>query len=139
MNHDASVYTIDITVWRDFSQDISFFFLFFLAPMLSSPSDQRPFRRMKKVTEREKKVNYRGKKEKKKGRKSGSISNILFFSFRLERLAEWLVILVNVTTVPPSSDDVVMMLCQSVVLGRYIHVHVYIYLYAAVHPQTRNT
>lgn len=57
---------------------------------------------MKKDTERErekKRVNYGGEKEKKKSRKSGSISNIPFFSFRLETLAEWLVILVNVTTV----------------------------------------
>lgn len=40
MNHDAFVYTIDITVWKDFSQVISFFFSFFFfsiaASMLSS-------------------------------------------------------------------------------------------------------
>lgn len=65
----------------------------------------------------------------KKSRKNGSISNILFFSFRLETLAEWLVILVNVTTVPPSSGDDVMMLYRSVVLGRHIHIYTYIQQY----------
>lgn len=85
---------------------------------------------MKKVTEREKKkVNYRGEKEKKKSRKNGSIS--IFFSFRLETLAGWLVILVNITTVPPSSGDDVMMLYRSVVLGRYIHIYTYIQQYTA--------
>lgn len=83
---------------------------------------------MKKVTER--KIKLQGEiLEKQKSRKIGSISNILFFSFRLERLAEWLVILVNVTTVPPSSGDDVMMLYQSVVLGRYIHMYTYIQPY----------
>lgn len=55
----------------------------------------------------------------------------LFFPFRLETLADWLVILVNVTTVPPSSGDDVMMLYQSVVLGRYIHIYTYIQQYTA--------
>lgn len=87
---------------------------------------------MKKDTERERKkrVNYGGEKEKKKSRKNGSISNIPFFSFRLETLAEWLVILVNVTTVPPSSGDDVM-LYRSVVLGRHIHMYAYIQQYTA--------
>lgn len=57
---------------------------------------------------------------------------IFFFSpLRLETLTDWLVILVNVTTVPPSSGDDVMMLYQSVVLGRYIHVYTYIQQYTA--------
>lgn len=112
-----------------------FLFLVLFCPYALIISDQRPFRRMKKVTEREKKkVNYRGKKEK-KSRKNGSISNILFCSFRLETLAEWLVILVNVTTVPPSSGDDVMMLYRSVVLGRYIHMYTYIQQYT---PRNKN-
>lgn len=86
---------------------------------------------MKKDTERERKKKgklQRGKRTKEES-KNGSISNILFFSFRLETLAEWLVILVNVTTVLPSSGEHVMMLYQSVVLGRYIHVYTYIQQY----------
>lgn len=58
-----------------------------------------------------------------------------FFSFLLETLAEWLVILVNVTTVPPSSGDDVMMLYRSVVLGRHIHIYTYIQQYT---PRNKN-
>lgn len=65
----------------------------------------------------------------------GRFRIFLFFSFRLETLAEWLVILVNITTVPPSSGDDVMMLYQSVVLGRYIHVYTYIQQYT---PRNKN-
>lgn len=59
----------------------------------------------------------------------GRFRIFFFFAFRLETLAEWLVILVNVTTVPPSSGEDVMMLYRSVVLGRYIHVYTYIQQY----------
>lgn len=67
----------------------------------------------------------------------GRFRIFLFFSFLLETLAEWLVILVNVTTVPPSSGDDVMMLYRSVVLGRYIHI--YIPIYSSTPPETRTT
>lgn len=92
---------------------------------------------MKKVTERKIKL----QREKEKSRrvvKLGRFRIFFFFSFRLEGLAEWLVILVNVATVPPSSGDDVMMLYQSVVLGRYIH-KVCIPVYSSTPPATKTT
>lgn len=56
MNHDASVYTIDITVWKDLSQAflfLLFLFLFHCCLHALIISDKRLFRRMKKDTERD--------------------------------------------------------------------------------------